>query len=336
MLAWPLAGAAPPARCVCARDRRLHLAKRPPQRRLGCRGPGLVAALRRRLPARLYVGRRTRRMRGRSVRLRGHRRCGQVALQLQANLQRLCRGIASACGDRSRYRGQGLRQLRRGRLLLRQLQVPAQCGLGLPILVGVRLDRRDQLRHVIRVHRVVRHELRQIVLLVLGVDVEVEVRRVHPPDAQVRDVTHDAHRHRRVELCDVVVVLARELLHPPGPQPRVIVLRDQPLLCGVLERLDERLRLPGRVRVAGAVHIQPRHLVVAIVVEGLHQRLVVGKVGPVQHLQLLGRGRSAAACPHTRPTSERTASCGGDDILRSPATLPEHTPHPPCARFRSS
>ncbi len=139
--------------------------------------------------------------------------------------------------------------------------------LRLPVLVRVRFHARDQLRHIGRIHRVVRDELRQIVLLLLHRNFKVEVRRIHPADAKVRDVPHHIHRHRNIEQRDRIRRLVIQRLHPLGPARRIIVFGNQPLGCRVLKLLDERRRRRRRRAIA-----RPGHLVVAVVVESLDDR----------------------------------------------------------------
>ncbi len=77
--------------------------------------------------------------------------------------------------------------------------------------------------------------------------------------------------------------LSLQLLHPLRPSRVVIVLRNQSLRRSIMKRLNEPLRRGRRRPIA-----RPRNLIVAVVVERRHDRLIVREVRPPQTRHLLG------------------------------------------------
>ena len=217
---------------------------------------------------------------------------GRVAFELQASEELTGRRVRIADGDA------GLANLREqrlsgGLLLVGDVEVVGESGFGGAVLVGVGLDFTQQRGEIGDVDGVVGDKLGQIVLLVGDVDVEVEVLRIDAADPQVGDVAHHADGHEGVELGDGVLrggggvfggFDAGDLLQARGPARGVVVLGVEALGAGVGEGLDERSGGDGGLEVA-----QPGDLIIAIVVEGGDERLVVGVVRPAQAGEILLR-----------------------------------------------
>ena len=139
--------------------------------------------------------------------------------------------------------------------------------------------------HVGYVHHIFLHKLRQIVLLGRDIESEVKVFRIHLADVQIGDITHHAHRQRRVELnriCFGWVSGGRfEFRQARVPTRPVVVVRRQSLLLRLLQNRNHLPRLRGWLHSA-----DPRQRKSVGVIKFLHQLSVIAEIGPAQLRQI--------------------------------------------------
>ena len=132
----------------------------------------------------------------------------------------------------------------------RQLQVARERRPRPSITAERRLDAVQHRGDVRGRHQLLAEEARQVVLLPLDAQAEVEVLRVDPPDVQIGHETHRADRERRVEACEIGVRTLQRL-EPGIPAGRVVVLGLESPLPGVPESLDQSERRGGRLASLG-------------------------------------------------------------------------------------
>jgi len=127
--------------------------------------------------------------------------------------------------------------------------------------------------------------LRQVVFLLLHVQSEGEVLRIHPADVQIGDVAHRAYGERRIEARPLRFACRGEPGHSSFPAWAVVVLRVQALLVGLLQNANHAQCLRNRPAVPN-----PRRFVLAGFIETLHMLPVVGKTRPAEVVQARGFG----------------------------------------------
>jgi hypothetical protein len=98
----------------------------------------------------------------------------------------------------------GLLYLRQGRtmILIGKRQIGLEGSLVAPVTLVGRIYSVQCLLYVAGLKDFLQQKLRQIVGLLGYVDAELEMLWIHPPDAQVRDITHRTHRKRSIIMRD--------------------------------------------------------------------------------------------------------------------------------------